>query len=226
MLQLGLTPSRSDELEAKPSSYFSRSMSDDSQPYISPFAPTPLEHPQLDRMSGSLTDSTPNRAPSHYSSSPPSSLSPVMLASAVDSTDVSDAEDDNFPLTPQSKQSHNACHVASPSTGVRSPTPNRSSKVDDTNTFSLYPMITSFEEQHHFDRFLGRPVNDPHSLETISQQVQDIYCSHIGRLSVKSVCCAVHYKEAAREQKRMRWYTARWEAAEAAKAAHPPSLLV
>ncbi|KAG1818419.1 uncharacterized protein BJ212DRAFT_1298539 [Suillus subaureus] len=133
---------------------------------------------------------------------------------ATSSTNVSDAEDDNFPLTPQSKQSCGACYVANPSAGIASPTPNRSPKIDNTDAFSLYPTITSFEEQHYFDRFLGRPVNDEHSLEKVSQRVQDIYSSHIGRLSADSVRCAIHYKEAVRERKRMRWYTARWEVAE------------
>ncbi|KAG2129090.1 hypothetical protein DEU56DRAFT_915214 [Suillus clintonianus] len=127
---------------------------------------------------------------------------------------MSDAEDDDFPLTPQSKQSRGSCYVANPPVGIGSPTPNRSPNVDDSDAFSLYPTITSFEEQHYFDKFLGRPANDEHSLETIGQRVQDIYCSHIDRLSSDSVRYAVHYKEAVRERKRMRWYTARWEVAE------------
>jgi hypothetical protein len=88
----------------------------------------------------------------------------IKMIVATSSTNVSGTEDDEYPLTPQSKQSCSACYVARSSDGIKSLTPNCFPKIDNTNTFSLHPMITSFEEQHYFDRFLGRPANDKHSL--------------------------------------------------------------
>ncbi|KAG1792658.1 uncharacterized protein HD556DRAFT_1444335 [Suillus plorans] len=220
MLHLNLALSCSDEPEPKVSSGRNRNMSEVSELHIPQIASLPLqqvEHPQLG-------DISPSPAPSRYSSSPPSSPpsfgSSAVPASAATSSsnNISDAEDDNFPWTPHSKQSGgplypvNSCGSAR--AGVGSPTPNRSPQIDSTDAFYPHPMITSFEDQHYFDRFLGRPVNDEHSLEDISQKIQDIYFSHIERLSAHSVRCAVHYKEAVRERKRMRWYTARWEVAE------------
>jgi hypothetical protein len=107
----------------------------------------------------------------------------IKMIVATSSTNVSDAEDDNFPLTTQSKQSCDAYYVANPSDKIASPTPNRSPKIDDTNAFSLYPTITSFEEQHYFDRFLGRPANDEHSLEKVSQRVSHLL-NHIPQISI------------------------------------------
>ncbi|KAG2750489.1 hypothetical protein P692DRAFT_20873323 [Suillus brevipes Sb2] len=217
MLQFCL-PSSYDELDTKPSSGIRSGMGDDSELYAARLASTPqqAEPPKLAHISGSSgTNGTLSRAHSFRSSSPDSPSS-VKLASVANtsSTSASDAEDDNFPPTPQSKQSCGAYYVVKPSDGIGSPTPNRIPKTDNTAAFSLYPPITSFEEQHYFDRFLGRPVNDNDSLEDVGQRVQDIYKSHIGRLSANSVRCAIHYKEAVRERKRMRWYTARWEVAE------------
>jgi hypothetical protein len=104
----------------------------------------------------------------------------IKLTAAAGSSDISDAEDDNFPLTPQSKQSNGGLYVANPSesaqAGVGSPTPSRSTcDMDFTNAFYPHPMITSFEDQHHFDRFLGRPANAEQSLEDISQKVGRIF---------------------------------------------------
>ncbi|KAG1894797.1 uncharacterized protein F5891DRAFT_1194782 [Suillus fuscotomentosus] len=220
MLHLNLALSHSDEPEPKVSSGRNRSMSEVSELHVPQIASLQqVEHPQLG-------DISPSRAPSPYSSSPPSSP-PSFSSSAVPesgihrpfSNNISDAEDDNFPWTPHSKQSggplpHAVNPCESARAGVGSPTPNRLAEIDSTHAFYPHPMITSFEDQHYFDRFLGRPVNDGHSLEDISQKVQDIYFSHIERLSAHSVRCAVHYKEAVRERKRMRWYTARWEVAE------------
>ncbi|KAG2136923.1 uncharacterized protein EDB93DRAFT_1253784 [Suillus bovinus] len=210
----------SDEVEAKPPSCFSCGIGDNSEHNIPSFASSPLSQ-QVNQVgrhtsqagSPNINSDVPSGASSLYSNSPPSSP-PSVISIRYCSTNASDGEDNNFLMTPQSKQSHSACHVAKPSSGVGSPTPSRSLKIEDTNTFSIYPMITSLDDQHYFDKFLGRPVNDEQSLEKISQRVQDIYRSHIERLSLNSVHCAVHYKEAVRECKRMRWYTARWEVTE------------
>lgn len=98
----------------------------------------------------------------------------MMIVANTSSTSASDAEDDNFPPTPQSKQSCGACYVVKPSDGIGSPTPNHIPKIDNTTAFSLHPMITTFEEQHYFDRFLGRPVNEEESLENVSQRVSHL----------------------------------------------------
>ncbi|KAG2029814.1 hypothetical protein BDR03DRAFT_987511 [Suillus americanus] len=128
---------------------------------------------------------------------------------AASSSNLSDAEDNDVPLTPHFKQSSGALYVANPSqsaqAGVGLPTPSYSPEIKNT-AFYPHPMISSFEDQHYFDRFQSRPVNDKHSLEDISQKVQDIYFSHIERLSVQSFQYAVHYKEAVCERRRMHWY--------------------
>ncbi|KAG1883630.1 hypothetical protein F4604DRAFT_1920132 [Suillus subluteus] len=191
---LNLAPSCSDEPVAKGSSCRDRNVDDVSELDIPHFASiVPLqqvEHSQLGCISRSP-------APSRYSSSPPSSPSSAVPASAAaSSSNLSDAEDNDFPLTPHSKQSGGALYVANPSesaqAGVGLPTPSRS-PLSKTNI-----ILTDFWAD----------------LSTTSIPWKISARSHIEWLSAQSVHCAVHYKEAVRERKRMRWYTAHWEVAE------------
>ncbi|KAG1723493.1 hypothetical protein EDB19DRAFT_1916053 [Suillus lakei] len=211
-MNFNVTPSSSNELQAE-------------GPCVYPS--TPLQRPCY--LSTASTPSTP----SHHSSSPPSSPSLVSTTgSAVNTT--SDADDDIFPLTPNSKSSF--C-VANNGAGLHNPGCSPESEHDDfvANSLSsgagpqtlscppeskhgdlLHCRTTSFEDQWLFDRLSGRSV-DFSTSEVISEKVKDVYIDTLQELSTTSFQYVIHYLEAIHEHHRMLYHTACWEVSEHAR---------
>ncbi|KAG1835371.1 hypothetical protein DFJ58DRAFT_847422 [Suillus subalutaceus] len=221
-MNFNLAPSSSNELQAEGSYVFPSTLPQ--RPY---------------NLSAVGTPSTP----SHHSSSPPSSPSLVstmgsdsnMKITAADTT--SDADDDMFPLTPNSKSSfsvannpsngagpHNSCcspesehhdFVAnSPSNGARlqtlSPPENGHGDPPHYNT-------TFFEDQNLFDQLSGRSVTFNDASEVISEKVNDVYAKILGELSTTSLQYVIQYMEAVRECHCMLYHAACWEVLEYAR---------
>ncbi|KAG1795209.1 uncharacterized protein HD556DRAFT_1442542 [Suillus plorans] len=142
--------------------------------------------------------------PSQYSSSTPSSPS---LVSATGSA-ANDTDDDIFPLTPNSKSSLR--DLNSPFNGVELRTPSSpQSKHCDPPRWT-----TRFEDQHIFNRLVGRPFEVDDSSGTINENARDTYLKILGELGTNSFLCAVQYLEAVRERCRMNYHAACWEVSE------------
>ncbi|KAG1799154.1 hypothetical protein EV424DRAFT_1546085 [Suillus variegatus] len=140
----------------------------------------------------------------HHSSPPrsPCSLSPGLSESAT-TTSGSDAEE---ALTPDSKHSYRTgCAHILPH---RSPTLSRSQRQRNRGSHPYRRTSPSFEEEYLGSKLLGRPSNSDDSSESMSLRVKDVYTRQIEQLSPDSFRHAVHYKEAVRERKRMRMFTA------------------
>ncbi|KAG1759545.1 hypothetical protein EDD22DRAFT_955751 [Suillus occidentalis] len=179
--------------------------------------------------------SAANTPSSHQSSSPPRAPSLVFTTgSATAANTASDADDDAFPLTPNSKSS---LHFASKGAGLQNPGYSPESKRDDSVAHSpsngVEPQIpsypaesehgdlphcrtTSFEDQRLFDRLAGRSV-DLNASETVSKMVKDAYMSTLQDLSSASFQCVIQYLEAVRERHRMLYHAACWEVSEHAR---------
>ncbi|KAG1799250.1 uncharacterized protein HD556DRAFT_1439657 [Suillus plorans] len=143
----------------------------------------------------------------HHSSPPrsPRSSSPGLSESAT-TTSGSDAEE---ALTPDSKHSYRTgCAHILPH---RSPTLSRSQRQRNRGSHPYRRTSPSFEEECLGSKLLGRPSNSDDSSESMSLRVKDVYTRQIEQLSPDSFRHAVHYKEAVRERKRMRMFTAAWE---------------
>ncbi|KAG2109372.1 uncharacterized protein F5147DRAFT_760757 [Suillus discolor] len=138
----------------------------------------------------------------------PSSLSPGLSESAA-TTSGSDTEEDILPLMPDSKSSYRTgCAHILPR---RSPTLSHFQRQRNRGSHPYHRPSPSFEEEYLGSKLLGRPFNSDDSSESISSRVKDVYTRQIEQLSPESFRYAVHYKEAVRERKRMRMFTAAWE---------------
>lgn len=146
----------------------------------------------------------------HQSSPPPSPLSPSPgLSESAATTSGSDAEEDILPLTPDSKRSYRTgCAHIPPR---RSPALSHFRRQRNRGSHPYRRPSPSFEEDYLGSKLLGRPSNSDDSAESMSFGVKDAYTKQIEQLSPDSFRYAVHYKEAVRERKRMRMFTAAWE---------------
>ncbi|KAG1738048.1 hypothetical protein EDD22DRAFT_959589 [Suillus occidentalis] len=164
-----------------------------------------FEHPTA----AALSCSSNEVRPCEQSSPPPSSPSQSPgLSESGTTTSGSDAED-ILPATPDSKHSYRTSRVAAPPRGL--PTLRHCRKPHNLGSHPYLQPSSSFEEEHLGHKILGGPVNDDESSEPLSLKAQDAYLRQIEQLTPDSFRCAVHYKEAVRERKRMRMFTAAWE---------------
>ncbi|KAG1737310.1 hypothetical protein EDB19DRAFT_987420 [Suillus lakei] len=138
--------------------------------------PRRLHHSPFD-LAGS--PSTPGRR----SSSPPSSPSLVSVTGSAAST-TSDAED-IYLLTPKSKRSGGACHIANASVGAGSPAPSHFPENKNSDTSLPDGGISSFEDQRIFDGLLDNGVHGQGTSENVEQKVKDAYLRHMGQLNAK-----------------------------------------
>jgi hypothetical protein len=140
---------------------------------------------------------------------------------------TSDADDDIFPLTPNSKSSS---FVVNDGVGPQTLHYPESERGD-----LPHRRTTSFEDQCLFERLSGRSVDVNDTSEAISEkvgivsntsissddvrhiQVKDAYTNTLQGLSPASFQCAIHYMEAVRERHRMLYYAACWEVSEHAR---------
>ncbi|KAG1750698.1 hypothetical protein EDB19DRAFT_1904110 [Suillus lakei] len=187
-MNFNVTPSSSKELQAEG---------------LCVYPSTPLQRPCY-----LSTASTPSTG-SHHSSSPPSSPSLVSTTGSANTT--SDADDDIFPLTPNSKSSF--C-VANDGAGPHNPGCSPESEHDNfvanslSNGAGLQTLSCPPKSEH------GRSVNFSTS-EVISKKVKDAYMGTLQELSTTtSFKYIIHYLEAIRERHHMLYHAACWEVSE------------
>ncbi|KAG1820001.1 hypothetical protein DFJ58DRAFT_739364 [Suillus subalutaceus] len=165
---------------------------------------TPLQRPCY--LSAASTPSTPS-TPSYHSNSP--SGSPLVSTTGSAAGTTSDADDDIFPLTPNSKGSS---FVTNNGAGLQTLHCPESECGDPPHRRS-----TSFEDQYLFERLSGRSVDSNDRSETISERAKAAYMNTLQQLSPTSFQCVIHYLEAVRERHRMLYHAACWEVSECAR---------
>ncbi|KAG2062919.1 hypothetical protein BDR04DRAFT_1164464 [Suillus decipiens] len=151
----------------------------------------------------------PHCDPSHkINSSPPSP--PVSLSVTVDSMD-SDADEDIFPITPDSK--HSCPTHRFTSAEADSPTPSRSTFND--NDLDLPHTLPSVDKDHGDNNSVGGSLVNVDKPNNNSRSQPDIdkftLLKRMEVLSPKAKRFVVRYKEAVRERKRMRFFATLWK---------------
>ncbi|KAG2335976.1 hypothetical protein BDR05DRAFT_1006283 [Suillus weaverae] len=111
---------------------------------------------------------------------------------------ISDADEDAFPLTPNSKHSGGAYNTYGEA-GSRAPS--CSSMKEDSDTYDSTHLAPTHEDRHLFDRLIGRSVDDQDPSETISQKAKDGYSRLTENLSANTFHYMIYYLEAVHEHK-------------------------
>ncbi|KIK36995.1 hypothetical protein CY34DRAFT_16000 [Suillus luteus UH-Slu-Lm8-n1] len=181
---------------------------------IPPTTPFPSTYPFT--TAGSAASTPSSSCHRLASGSPPSSPPSFSTGSATSA--VSDTGEDNFPPTPNSKQSGFAYGTHNAPSRVVSPTPGPSHSFENnserSNTSPFLIRSTSFEDRHLLFRLAGRSINDLDSFEPTSQMVSDAYRRITEELSMDTFRCLLYYLEVVHERKRMTYFTSCWEVTE------------
>ncbi|KAG2146230.1 hypothetical protein DEU56DRAFT_753731 [Suillus clintonianus] len=126
---------------------------------------------------------------------------------------TSDADDDAFPLTPNSKQSNGECRIADTSAEAESPTASHSPENQYNNAFPTHSRASSSESRHILDKLMDNITNKGTTSESIDQEVKETYLKHMGRLNAISLHLNVRVLEAIRERERMLYFASCWDVA-------------
>ncbi|KAG2751877.1 hypothetical protein P692DRAFT_20726346, partial [Suillus brevipes Sb2] len=109
---------------------------------------------------------------------------------------ISEDDKEIFPLTPESK----SYYGSSISNGAVSPP--HGSKTSYARSYHPYPRPASFEDEHIFDKMMGRRVND--DMEDLTQKTTDVFLEGLKGLSQDTFRHAVRYKESVHARKKSR----------------------
>ncbi|KAG2110491.1 hypothetical protein DEU56DRAFT_920172 [Suillus clintonianus] len=113
----------------------------------------------------------------------------------AEASTISEDDREIFPLTPESK-SHDSSICAAAISPPRGP------KTSQTQSFHPYPRPASFENEHVFDKMMGRRANE--DTEEMTPKTMEVFLEGLKGLSQDTFHHAVHYKEAVHACKKSR----------------------